>query len=289
MKFTHFTGIFGLLLGTALQEYCFFQFRTLSLPKSMRNMNVLLLIVGISLEISSLAVIPLSTYVLLSCFHIVFFKHLLITDEKRKYTIVETFGTMAIISGIVICALFGGIQSEINYKAYLRIFDLFYYGYTFVSLVFNLVIRRFGLFSGRIIVETGIPAQISSFAVAALKIFWLSVDSFTYFSEFIVILICLLIICLALLVSNSFICEFCKNNDLVIVMGGYYIWSLAYCVPMSLFMNPGVNHSVINYIAIIIGCSLIVPGIYLHSFTKIEYLKAYKEKKNFKDAVDFII
>ena len=72
-------------------------------------------------------------------------------------------------------------------------------------------------------------------------------------------------------------------------MGGYYFWSICYCLPISLFINAGVNHDLINYLAITFSGILIIPGVYLHAFKKIEYLKAYKENNYSKGGIEFIV
>ena len=289
MEFTHLAGVAGLIIGIWLQESSHFLMSLFSEPKASRKLNYLLLGLGLVLEFTSLTVIPLTTFVLVSCAHIAVFKHILITDEKRKYSSAETFGTMGILSGCTIAVLFGGIQGKVTQKSYLAVFDLYYYSYTACSLLFTLYFRRKGYFSGRIIVETGIPAQISSFAMAAVKVLWLSMDVYRSFNDLLVMIICIGIAVGTLTVSSSFLTEFEKEHDLVIIMGGYYLWSLCYCLPLGTFISAGVNHSMLNYVAIAFSCVLIIPGIYLHSFTRIEYLKAYKENKYVRMPMEFLV
>jgi hypothetical protein len=289
ISLTHITGCIGVFIGSCLQQNSHFMFSMLSTSKSLKKLNTLLLTLGVCLEIASIAVIPLSTYVLLTSLHISVFKHILISDEKRNYSSAETFGTMGILSGSIIVILFGGMQLEFSSYEYYKIYDLYYFTYTGISLAFSLFFRRLGYFSGRIIVETGLSAQVGSFFISGIKIVWLSLEVVDSVDKLVVVGLCLCIIFLSLMISNSFIREFTKDNDLVIVMGGYYIWSICYCLPISMFIDIGVDHTLINKCAVAVSTFLIVPGIYLHSFYKIEYLKAYKEKKQIKVRKDFIV
>ena len=170
MNFAHFAGVLGLILGIYLQKNSHFILCMYPDLKSSRNLNTIFLLLGLLLELTSMAVIPLSTYVLISSIHIAAFKHILIIDENRKYTSSETFGTMGIISGSLIALLFGGIQLEIPKESYLKVFDFYYFAYTLGSLMATLIFRRYRFVSEKVIIETGIPAQIGSFAIAALKI-----------------------------------------------------------------------------------------------------------------------
>lgn len=289
MDFTHVTGVTGLIIGIYLQQSCHFVLKVFAEAKSSHKLTLLLMGLGIILEFTSLAVLPLTTYVLVSSMHIAVFKHLLITDEKRKYTSLERFGTMAVISGTSIAVLFGGVQLAATEKEYQGVFDFYYYLYTFCSLLSTLAMRRCGFFSGKIMVETGIPAQVCSFAAAAFKIFWLSADVYKSMYTTLIMITCVGVGTFTLAVSNSFITELSKEHDLVIVMGGYYLWTICYCIPIGLFVKAGVEFNALNYIAILVSGMLVLTGIYLHSFMKIEYLKAYKENKYVRVPLEFIV
>lgn len=290
MDFFHITGSIGLFLGIYLQESSHFLHRILPSRSTIQNRISYILYLGLILELCSIIVLPLSTYVLLSSAHIAVFKHILIKDEKRKYSNAETFGSMSILSGCIIVMLFGGAQFTVTRESFRQLFDLYYYLYTFSSLICTLVLRRLGHFAGRIIVETGIPAQISSFAVAGMKIFWICADVFSKPEDGLYMFLALGVSVGVLTMANGFVNQLGKEHDMVIVMGGYYLWSICYSLPLSMFVSAGVGHGLVNYSAVGIGCLLIVPGIFLHSFRKIEYLKAYKENKYQQArAYDFVV
>lgn len=276
-----------LLVGVYLQEVSHFVVSSYSESCYVKKTTRVFIGFGIVFEFLSLAQLPLCTYVVLGSLHVLVFKHVLIKDEKRSFTPAENLGSIAIISGCVIVSLFGPEQGEIDPANLKDLFDLYYYMYTVISLFITLFLRRLGFFSGRILIETGLVSQLNSFSICALKVLWIQLIA----SERIVgtyAMLCVLVVFVGNLMSNSFIRVFLVSHDLVIVMGGYFMWSLCYCLPLSLFFRTGVGFTWLNFSALVFSCCLIVPGVYLHSFTRIEYLKAYKEGKLNK-VPDFIV
>lgn len=276
-----------LLSGVYLQEVSHFVINSYIESFFIKKTTRLLIGLGVVFEFLSLAQLPLCTYVVLSSMHVLVFKHVLIKDEKRSFTPAENLGSTAIISGCVILSLFGPEQSEMTTSDLKDLFDPYYYIYTVISLFITLLLRRLGFFSGRILIETGLVSQINSFSICALKVLWIQLIV-SESIEGIYIILCVAIVFFGTLISNSFIRIFLISHDLVIVMGGYFMWSLCYCLPLSLFFKTGVNFTLLNFSALVFACCLIVPGVYLHSFTKIEYLKAYRECKLNK-VPDFIV
>lgn len=267
-----------LVAGVYLQEISHFIMNSYIESLYITRKTRLLICFGVIFEFFSIAQLPLCTYVVLSSLHILVFKHVLIKDEKRSLTPAENLGSIAILSGCIVISLFGPEQGEIVSEELNELFDPYYYIYTISSLGFTLFLRRQGFFSGRILIETGLVSQINSLGICALKVLWIQLHSNQVRKGF-YIMVCMIITFTATFLSNSFIRVFLITHDLVIVMGGYFMWSLFYCLPLGFFFSTGIKFSVLNLSALMFGSCLVVSGVYFHSFTKIEYLKAYRESK----------
>jgi hypothetical protein len=277
----------ALLAGIYLQEISHFIVISYVQSWYVEKYTSLLIYIGLLLEFVSLAHLPLATYVILSSFHILVFKYSLVKEEKRQLSPSESLGNTAILAGCLVILLFGPRQDIILEEEFSELFDFFYYIYCFGSLFCTLVLRRFGWFAGRIIVETGIVSQVNSFTLTALKILWIELQVFGVGGRGYAG-ICLLVSLVGTFLSSSLIRGLQQDNDLVVIMGGYYIWCIFYTLPLSLFVKSGIEVTLLNISALIFSTSLVIPGVYLHSFTRIEYLKAYKEGKQQKTP-DFIV
>lgn len=287
MNFLYGLSALFLLAGIYLQEYSHFLINSYLESWYISKITKGFICLGLFLEFISMAHLPLSTYVILSSFHILAFKHTLIKDEKRQPSPSESFGNTAILSGCLVILLFGPSQESVSEEDFLNLFDLFYYCYSFASLALTLALRRLGWFSGKIIVETGIISQINSFTLTALKIMWVEIVVYGaggrgYGG------LCILVAMLGSFLSSSFVRAMMVDFDLVVVMGGYYIWMVFYALPLSWFVRAGIDIGVLNGAAVLFSTGLVVTGVYMHSFTKIEYLKAYKESK-MNRVPDFIV
>ena len=86
----------------------------------------------------------------------------------------------------------------------------------------SLMIRRLGFYSGKVLLEVSIPAQLTVFAVSIVKM-GVSVLMSKSSDEFALrqVYPAMLLLWILIGASGSLIKIFCKQSDIIVVCGGY--------------------------------------------------------------------
>jgi len=281
------TGGCFIALGAYLQQFALYRKRmqSLVLPhkdcSSNRPTLLVMFLCGLGLELGGFVYCSMSTYVLLTSLHLVFFKLNFVNDENRHYSRKEWLGSLLVVVGAVVVVLAGGNQLGIVQQSqYDSVFNWKYFIWMVGSLLMNSSMRKLGFYKGRILLETCLPAQIATFGYASIKIAFYSIEMyFSGFSFSVLLFVCCLIISVVSLCSTgSFLSALWKHYDFVVILGAYYLWILCYTLSLAIFVvNAGVTYEYSNFIAIFFSVVSIGLGVYLHVKQRLDDL----ESKNY--------
>lgn len=151
------------------------------------------------------------------------------------------------------------------------------------SLTLNLTMRRIGFYEGKVLLETSIPAQIAAFGYGGMKICMYSIEMYVSGYDFSVYLFffSILVIFVSLSAVSIFISYFAKQYDLVVVMGGYYLWLICYALPLGvLVVNGGVHYDYRTLFSLCVSTGIVTLGAIMHTYYRIEYLQNFKMNKD---------
>ncbi|CAG9315088.1 unnamed protein product [Blepharisma stoltei] len=282
-------GIVLLIAGSFFQEFAYFRKSVISLSSTRdcstsRATLLLIFTIGLSLEITSLALIPLSTYILFGCAHLICFKLNLISDENRNHSSAEYTGTALMTLGLIVEYMFGARQEEIvDIDEFNNIINGSYFLWMCGSLTLNLTMRRLGFYQGKVLLETSIPAQIAAFGYGGLKICMYSIEMYISGYEFSIYLFIfsVFVITISLSSVSIFLWYYSKQYDLVVVLGGYYLWLICYALPLGvLVVSGGVHYDFKTLCSLTVSTSLVTLGGILHTYYRMEYLQNFKMNKD---------
>lgn len=217
---------------------------------------------GCLLELASLFLLPLPTYALLSSAHILF----ALPFELNA-------NTLCMILGCLVVFFFGPSQGQVlHMDEFDGVFNGFYLLWMLCSLGVNLALRRLGFYAGRPILEASIPAQLSTFALGATKIFFLLCDAQTFSQAPLPIyLLCLAVAGIGAQSSAAFSRILCKQHDYLLVMCSYYLWVICYTVPLAVAaIYAGDFYSPTSCFSVFFSSALLFVALLRHSWAAAE-------------------
>mmetsp|Transcript_31468 Transcript_31468/g.31157 ORF Transcript_31468/g.31157 Transcript_31468/m.31157 type:complete len:204 (-) Transcript_31468:45-656(-) len=151
------------------------------------------------------------------------------------------------------------------------------------SLTLNLTMRRLGFYQGKVLLETSIPAQIAAFGYGGLKICMYSIEMYISGYDFSIYLFIFSVIVITVSLSSVsiFLWYYSKQYDLVVVLGGYYLWLICYALPLGvLVVSGGVHYDFKTLCSLTVSTSLVTLGGILHTYYRMEYLQNFKMNKD---------
>ena len=174
--------------------------------------------IGLVFDLLSLSFLPLVSYIVLSSSHILFFKIFLSKDQDSGFNNLERLG---IVSIVLACFLISFCQETSN-KPFNVIPDGAFIMWGIIGIGCSLMIRRLGFYSGKVLLEVSIPAQLTVFAVSIVKM-GVSVLMSKSSDEFALrqVYPAMLLLWILIGASGSLIKIFCKQSDIIVVCGGY--------------------------------------------------------------------
>lgn len=268
----HLIGASLLVAGAFLEQLALFrkEFQNAQAKNCTSNRPTLLLVFtcGMCLELFSCMLLPLSTYILLGSVHLVFFKVNLL-DSKSK---TEVIGFWAIALGCLTVLFTGGVQTrDLESQDLDEILNGDYFMWMFGSLLLNLSLRKLGFYQGLPMIEVSLPGQIGAFGYGCIKVCFYSLEMYISSMPLSISLLlwCTVIGLVFLSASSAFVRLLSKKHNLVVVLGGYSIWSIVCGLPLALFIvKAGVHYTPGNYASILISACLIIGGIIPHTHYK---------------------
>ena len=92
---------------------------------------------------------------------------------------------------------------------------------------------------------------------------------------------CLLFLLILVGMSSSFIRVFNKQHDVIVVYGGYQLWSVVWGVVAGFgFVSYAVEYSAVSVASTATAVLLAIFGIFIITFQRVENLKASVDNKN---------
>lgn len=286
----HFLGVASFTLGSYIQQLCF------SLKSLQRNSSaskhqvgaapilpVLGFVVGMALEVIALALLPLSSHILLASLHVFWFNMNIINREARPYFHPELIGSFAVLMSSLLTAMAAGYQAQVQAGSeYDALFNGPYFLWMLSSLAFNLTLRKLGFYKGKVLLETCLPAQISAFAYGAAKMLVVSLDMHSSGDDPYIGLLTLVAFVLAtsMAVNSAVIWHLCTSYDIVVVIGSYYLWLVCYALPLALcVVNAGVQYTWVNYGVTVLAAGGVCGGVCLMTYSRMDYIQTFKKSQ----------
>lgn len=286
----HFLGVACFSLGSFIQQLCFFrkslQHNANSTKYSGDQYPMLHLLgfgFGIALEFFALALLPLSSHIILAALHVFWFHLNLVNDEGRPYFHPELIGIFSILVSLLLAVMAAGYQGQVESSSeYDALFNGSYFIWMLGSLAFNLALRKLGFYKDKVFLEACLPAQFSAFSYGAAKMLMLSVEMHSSGKDPYVGLLALSggVLAISLAVNSAFLQHLCTSHDLVVVIGSYYLWLVCYTLPLALFViNAGVHYSWLNYSVLMIAALGASVGVFIMTYSRIDHIQTSKKSQ----------
>mmetsp|Transcript_12200 Transcript_12200/g.23140 ORF Transcript_12200/g.23140 Transcript_12200/m.23140 type:complete len:341 (-) Transcript_12200:66-1088(-) len=283
----HLLGVACLSLGSFAQQYCFYRkslqrnSSTTKQAEGVPKIQIVGFVIGIALECFALAILPLSSHIILASLHVFWFHLNLVNDEGRPYFQPELIGIFAILVSLLLAVMAAGFQEQVaTTSEYDSLFNGSYFIWMLGSLSFNLVLRKLGFYKGKVLLETCLPAQISAFAYGAAKMLMLSIEVHTSGKDPYIGLLALAVLVLStsFAINSAFIGQLCLTHDLVVVIGSYYLWLVCYALPLALFViNAGVHYSWLNYGVLTLSSGGACLGVFILTYSRMDHIQQFKK------------
>jgi hypothetical protein len=238
---------------------------------------------GIVLEGLALALLPLSSHVVLAALHVFWFHLNLVNDEGRPYSHPELIGVFCVLVSSLLAVMGAGVQGQVlTSSEYDSLFNGTYFIWMLGSLAFNLTLRKLGFYRGKVLLEPCIPAQISAFAYGAAKMLITAADIHTSGKDPYIGLLVLAVTVLmtAFLIASAFLSQLSAVHDSVVVLGSYYLWLVCYALPLGVWaLTAGVHYSWLNYAVLVFTSVLSCIGVFILTYGRLEHIQTFKKSQ----------
>ena len=272
------------VLGCIVQEFSLYRqsilYKIPLSPSCIHNGSCLLFtfLLGFILDFFAIIFLPLLTYIIICSTHLVFFNIYHAHEQGTPLSSSEKIGNLCVFMSTLIISISGGTQGD-----FIPIIpDSPFLIFALISIFITLTIRRLNFYSGKILLETSIPAQLSVISIGVVKMgsFVLQSDVTHDFSVHFVYP-CLLFLLILVGISSSLIRIFNKQHDMIVVYGGYQLWSLLWGVVIGFgFISYAVTYSVIDIACVATAVFLALFGIFIITYQRVEDVKASVDNKN---------
>lgn len=162
----------------------------------------------------------------------------------------------------------------------MRALDVNYFMWMLCSLAFYLTIRRLGYYANRSMLESFLPAQITTFSLGGIKMMCYTIQLYLYGSDLdtALLIVSALIAGIAFAVASSFLQILQRLYNESLVLGTFYLWNICYSIPLALWvMCIGVNYTQKEYIVISVAFVLIGGVMCASIIKRNEYMPLDKD------------